>query len=125
MKGNKSEFFTSVIKAFATAIVVSLAAVLVFALIVKITGLGEAAIKTVNQFIKVISLFIGCFISLKNGAGLIKGALVGAAYCVVLYLIFLISGSNSFSAAFWLDLLFCTAIGAISGVITVNVRAKA
>lgn len=125
MKVEKSEFFASVIKAFATAVVVSLAAVLAFALIVKITGLGETAIKTVNQFIKVISIFIGCFILLKNGAGLIKGAIVGAAYCVVLYLIFLIAGGNSFSVAFWLDLLFCTAIGAVSGIITVNVRAKA
>lgn len=122
MDEKKSEFIKSVIKAFATAIIVSLAAVLVFALIVKITGLGKTAIKTVNQFIKIISLFLGCFVSLKNRAGLVKGAIVGAAYCFVLYLIFLIASTNSFSAAFWLDLLFCTAIGAISGIITVNIR---
>ena len=115
----------SVIKATALALIASLAGVLLFALIVKFAALSQTAIKTVNQFIKVIAVFIGCFFSVKGKLGIVKGGVSGALCTVLLYAIFsLMSGSGFFSIEMFIDILFTAVVGAISGIIAVNVRGK-
>ena len=75
-----------------------------------------------NQFIKIISVFIGCLFSFSGVKGLIRGAITGLTVTVITYLIFLLFGAASFGTGFLIDLALLTVVGAISGIIAVNVK---
>ena len=96
--------------------------ILLLAGAVKLFVLSEIGIKTANQFIKTIAIFLGCISSLRNDKGLIKGLLLGIVFCVIIHLIFAIIGSFVGAKSFFLDLIFCIIVGIISGIISVNVR---
>lgn len=104
-------------------LIFSLAAVLVFSFIVKFCALGDNVIHAVNQFIKCLGVFIGCFFALRGRLGWLKGLAVGLFVFLFTYLVFaLITGAQVFSAGFLIDMLFGAAVGLISGIISVNVR---
>ena len=94
-----------------------------FAFLLKFLSLTHIAVKIVNQFIKVASIFIGGLIFLKEGKGIVKGILLGVLYAIIVQAVFsLISGTAlKFE---WLDLGFCSLIGGISGIIAVNLKSK-
>ena len=107
-------FLTSVIKATALSLISSLVGILLFALIVKLVALSDGTVKTVNQFIKVIAVFIGCFFSVKGKLGIVKGGVSGALCTVLLYAVFaLMSGSGIFSVQTLADMLFTAVVGGI------------
>lgn len=104
-------------------LIFSLLAVLLFSFIVKLCSPGNNVIYAVNQFIKCLAVFTGCFFSLKGRLGWLKGAVTGLLVFLFTYLVFaLLAGTQAFGAGFLLDLLFGTALGLISGIISVNVR---
>lgn len=116
-------FIFPVLKGVLLTLIINLLGVLIFSLIVKLTSLNSSVIKPVNQFIKVLAIFLGCFFNLKGKGGLIKGLIVGVIGCLITYLIFsLIAGGLSFGLSFLLDIIFGVVIGGISGILTVNVR---
>ncbi|MBQ9734653.1 MAG: TIGR04086 family membrane protein [Clostridia bacterium] len=118
-------FFGGVIKGTATAIIVTLIGVLIFAAIVKFALLGSSVIKAVNQFIKILSIFLGCNFSIRGRQGLIRGMLIGVLSTVITHLLFaLFGGQANFDYHFFLDVLFGLILGAISGIIVVNVKGK-
>lgn len=113
----------SVLKGVLTVVMISLIGVLIFGFIVKAFYLPTAVIKGVNQFLKVIAIFIGCFFFLRENKGLIKGILTGVISTIIIYLIFaLIGGKAYFSLPFLIDVVFSLIVGAISGIVAVNVR---
>ncbi len=120
----KGAFFSSIIKAAALSVIVSLVGALIFALVLSFTNLDGGVIKTVNQFIKILAVFLGCFFFIKDNAGLFKGLIAGAVSAFITYLIFsLVSGVGiKFGLEFFVDLAFTAVIGAISGIIAVNVK---
>lgn len=119
-------FFVSVIKAVCVALSAALIGILIFAFVIKIATLPTQAVKAVNQFIKVIAIFCGCFFCLKEDKGLIKGAITGTAFTCVIYLLFLLIDGSAFNLPFfWADLAFGLVVGAISGVVSVNVKGRA
>lgn len=111
-------------KGILISLTVSIIGILLFAFIVKLSCLSYSVIKAVNQFIKVISVFVGCFFSLKENKGLLKGLIVGAIYITILYILFTIMGSNQFSLNFVFDFLFTSVIGGVSGIIIININKK-
>lgn len=118
-------FVSSVFKATALSLIVSLCAILIFAVIVKFAAPSERLIKTVNQFIKVIAVFIGCFFSVRGGSGIFKGAIAGALCTFLLYAIFaLMSGSALFGLSMIADVALTAAVGGISGIIAVNTKGR-
>lgn len=118
-------FFVPILKATALAITCSLCGILLFAVVVKFAALSSTVVKTVNQFIKVIAVFIGCFFSVNGKLGIVKGAVSGALCTLLLYAIFsLLSGSALFGMQMLTDLAFTGAIGAIAGVLAVNFKSK-
>ena len=124
-KSNTSLFFSSIVKGIATALIITLLGVLIFAGVVKIATLNSLVIKAVNQFIKILSVFLGCSFSLKENKGLLKGGIVGVGATVLTYLIFALIGSGvSFGLSFVLDLILALVVGCVSGVIAVNVKSK-
>lgn len=119
---DSGRFFPQLIKGILTGVIATIAGILIFAVIVNLTGINQSVIKGVNQFIKIISVFIGCFFSFSGEKGLIKGAISGLTITVITYLIFLLFGAASFGTGFLIDLALLTVVGAISGIIAVNVK---
>lgn len=120
---SKSAFFSETGKAIGISIIFTLASVLLFALIIKLFNLDQGVIKPVNQFLKVISIFTGCFFCFRQGKGFLKGAFVGILVVLLTFFIFaIIAGSISFTSSFLIELLFGALIGGISGIITVNLK---
>lgn len=118
-------FVSSILKATMLALICSLIGILIFALVVKFVAPTQTVIKTVNQIIKVIAVFIGCFFSVKGKLGVVKGSIAGAVFTVLLYAIFAImSGAGFFSIEMLIDILFTAVVGGISGIIAVNVKGK-
>ena len=116
-------FLSGIIKGIGLAVIITLAGVLLFAFIIKLACLSSGVIKAVNQFIKILSVFLACIFSVKGGKGLIKGAVIGLISTLITYLIFALMGSGvSFNGGFILDLVFGLIIGAISGIISVNLK---
>ncbi len=125
MQEKGGQFISSVIKGVLTALIITLTGVLLFAFIIKTTGLSGVVIKSVNQFIKVLSVFLGCSFCVKGKAGLIKGALIGALSSVLTLALFALFGvGEAVVKSLYIELIFAVVAGGISGIIAVNVKRK-
>ncbi len=123
MANGQENFFITVLKGVFISLIATLIGVLLFSIVVKVATLSTPIIKVVNQFIKILSVFIGCFWSVRGGLGYLKGIAVGGGTTLFTYLLFaLIGGAAVFGASFFVDLLFCMTIGAVSGIVAVNVK---
>lgn len=114
----------SVLKAISFAIIFTLIGLVILTVLVTITDISEVAIKGINQFIKIVSVFIGCMFSFDKNKGYIKGLICGVIYTCAVYLIFLIFGGNLTFKSFIIDLVCSGIVGFISGIIAVNVKKK-
>ena len=122
---NNMSLVSSVLKGSLFAVAISLIAILLFAFIIKLTSISDAFIDPVNAAIKGISILMGCFYAFKNSTsgGLIKGVLIGVVYIIMSFFIFsILNGQLSFGKTFINDLLFGAIIGAICGVIAINLK---
>ena len=100
----------------------TLCLVLLFALVIKWLGIGSSWVRAVNQIIKIIALWAGLWLFLRE-RGVLSGGVFGCVYMVVTTLIFAIMGGGfSFSLKVFLDLLFCVFAGVLGGVIPVNCK---
>lgn len=118
-----SKFFSGVIKGALTAVIITLVGVLIFAGITKLALFNDGVIKAVNQFIKILAIFLGCSFNIRGNNGLVRGGVLAVLTTVITYALFsLFCGTTAFNQNFFFDLIFTVIIGAISGVITVNVK---
>ena len=116
-----------VLKGTLISLAVSLVGILIFAFIIKYVAIPTSAIKPINQVIKGISLLVGTYIALRktDKMGLVTGLLIGLFYTILAFLVFsILDGNFEFSKTLVNDLLFGGIIGAICGVIAVNLRRK-
>lgn len=119
----KSGFILTVLKGSLIGVIGTLVGVLIFAGLVKATYMDVSVIKPVNQFIKILSIFLGAFFSVKGRFKLLKGAIIGVVTVLITYLIFaIIGGGVSFGLPFVLDLIFGLVVGGITGVIRKSVK---
>ena len=110
-------------KGACVAVIFTLAAVLVFALAIRLFSLPSSVITPVNQAIKFAAVFIGCFFCIRPGKAFFKGLLCGAVVAAVTYCLFaLIAGGISFGWMNLLDLLLGGAAGGISACIAAAAR---
>lgn len=122
---NENALIFSVLKGSFLTLITGLVSVLLFAILVKFTALSDTAIKTVDQFIKIMAVFIGCFFSITGKAGWIKGGIIGVLGLFLVYVVFsLLSGTALFTLSMLADMGLSLFIGAISGVISVNVKRR-
>ena len=125
---NKYPIIGFIAKGVLIALCTSLVLVLVFAFLVKFTYISDSAIAPVNQVIKGISIFLGVFVGLKKckELGLVSGLLIGFIYTLVAFLVFsILSGAFSFDITLLTDTVFGAVIGAICGIISVNIKKSA
>ncbi len=114
-----------VLKAVLFATLISLALVLIFAIVIRFANVENKVIMPVNIAIKILSLLVGVLLAFKNQQnGLVKGAISGLAYMLFTFLIFsALSGFKDVTFS-WIDLITLPVVGAISGIITVNLKAR-
>ena len=125
-KNENTSFFSQTIKGVFASIIVMLASILIFSFVIKFARLENGVVKSVNQFIKVLSVFLGCSFCVRGGMGFIKGCFIGAISTTLFFVIFSFFGAQvSFGFSFVLELIFGALCGAISGIISVNVKRHA
>lgn len=120
---NKHSVLFVVIKGVLIALSVSLFGILIFAFILRFVSLSDGLIAPINQVIKGLSVLVGTLFAMKKlkQMGLITGLLIGVFYTFFAFILFsILNGSFSFSITLLNDLLFGSVIGAISGIIAVN-----
>lgn len=125
LKISNNSLFFNITKGTLTAVCVSLILVLVFAFLLKFTNIPESTIMPVNQVIKGLSIFIGVFVGLKKNKelGLLNGLLIGLFYTIIAFLIFAcLGGVYKLDITFLTDILFGGVMGAICGIICVNLK---
>ena len=98
----KSSLFGEVGKATGISLIFTLAAVLIFAFIIKLANIDSGVIKPVNQFLKVISIFTGCYFSLNGSRGWLKGLFTGLFVILLTYFIFAIIKNISYFYKFYI-----------------------
>ena len=113
-----------VVRTTLVAVIISLVMVLVFSLIINFVKISDNLIMGINQGIKVISIFVGCFIGIKSRKnGVLKGALSGLLYTLISIFIFsIISHSVRFSSLNLIDIALGIVAGGVSGVLAVNLK---
>lgn len=122
-----SPILANILKGSLIAVSISLILILLFAVLIKLTNIPDVAISPVNQVIKIISIFFGCFLCLKKlpQKGLLTGSFVGMLYTVLAFLIFsLLGGTFSFNLTLLSDIIFASIIGGICGIMAVNKKIK-
>ena len=121
---NKSTLL-QVVKGSITSVSITLVLILLFAILIRFVNISEKVIMPVNQFIKILSIFLGVYSALKfhKEKGWFKGMLIGVIYSVLAFTVFAILSSQlSLSWSTFLDVVFSSVIGGISGIITVNLK---
>ena len=116
-------FLSKTVKGTLTVIIVSLVCVLLFAVVVKFFPLSKGTIKTINQFIKALAVVLGCIFSVEGKGGLFQGALIGLFGGMLTAFAFCLLGgyaTEGFTLIY--ELAFGLVVGAIAGVIVVNVK---
>ena len=124
MKG-ESRAAAEIGKSVCVSAIFTLAAVLVFALVVKLCSLGASVITPVNQIIKMLAVFAGCFLCIRGPRPVVRGLISGVITVAVTFFLFAaIAGELSFGWGILLDLLFGSVAGGISGAISALARKK-
>ncbi len=119
--------FMCIIKGSASAIIVTIILLIIFALLLAYTSMPESIITPVIIGTCGVSVIIGSIISSKSikKQGLINGGIVGLIYILVIYLL-----SSIIQGDFGIDLnsiimtLAAVISGALGGIIGVNLKRK-
>ena len=114
------------LKGIIVALLASLALIIAFAFSLKWFEINDNYIPEITLLIKGISVFIGAMIAVSGDSkGLIKGAVFGAIYIFLAFLIFsILSGEFGITVHFILDLLFSVSLSGIVGIVKVNKNSK-
>lgn len=115
-----------ILKGTIYSITISLVLIVLFAIAIKIFDISQDFIIPINQVIKIVSLFFGCYIGLKGcDKGLIKGIVIGGLYSILSYIIFsFLCGMFHFGLTSVTDLIFGMLIGGLCGMLAVNFKRR-
>ena len=120
-----SSAWLAIAKGVVCGLCVSLVGILLFAFILRFSSISDKVIAPVNEVIKGVSIFFGVFVGLRKykKMGLLNGILIGFLFTVVAFLVFsLLDGTFSFDRTLLNDIVFGRIIGAICGIICVNLK---
>lgn len=120
-------FLLAIIKGSLIALCISLVGILIFAFILKFASISDKAIRPINQIIKGVSVLIGVFVAMRkvDKMGLVGGLLIGLVYTMLAFVVFsILDGNFEFNLTLLNDLLFGGIMGAICGIIAVNVKKR-
>lgn len=121
----KQEKAGGVLRGVLVAVGVTLAAVVVFAVVIGLTELSDAVIRILNQVIKVGAIFLGVRAGVPKGSenAIWKGALIGLLYMGVGVVVYaLIAGQQLTLLSYLLDVLMGVAAGGLSGMLVGSMK---
>lgn len=116
-------FLKRALKGTLVAMVFTVAAILLFALIIKETGLSDAVIAPVNQVIKIAGIMAASYFAIKGMTEKqwLVGGLSGNFFILLSYLVFsLIEGMFGNVALLFSDMLMGLLIGMVFAIIVAN-----
>lgn len=115
--------FFQVVKGVAFALAFSLLSAIIFASVLRFSGISDKVIYPVNQTVKVLSAFLGAVFFVRGEKGLLKGVAIGLLFTALSYLTFSAIGGD-FSLSWWIivELVLATLAGIVGGVLGVNIR---
>ncbi len=127
MNNNENLKFMSldILKSVLIGLVFALVFTLLFALMVRYLSLDDNVILPMNIAIKILSIFCGVLIGFKHkNNGISKGMLTGLILMLLTY--FLFATLSGFENAKFniIDLITMPVMGAISGIIAVNISSR-
>ena len=117
MRGGKAAAFG---RGLALAVAATVAAVLLFAVVISLTDPGDGVIRVINQLIKVGAIFLGVRTMVSRGdeSGIRRGALLGLVYMGVGVLLYaLLSGQQVTWMGYLIDVLMGVVAGGLSGML--------
>lgn len=125
LKIEKNDFI-DIVRSSLIAVVSSLVLILIFAIIIKFTGIADNIILVINMIIKSLSVVLGILFGIKNvKLGAVKGLLSGVLFVFVTYALFaIINLDGSVDLGMVIDSLIILAESLISGIIAVNIKDK-
>lgn len=102
---------------FGISVVATLLFVLIFAFVIKTFSVPTEFIRPVNQVFKIIAISVCVLLGVKGEKRVLKGCIFGLVYAIFCNVLFsLVSCSLFFTLSLLWDILFCVAIGLISGI---------
>ena len=109
------------------ALLVTVVLILVLAIVLTFADLDSGVIRPINQVIKVISIFVGVLVLLRQvkKSGIVNGSILAVLYTIVSTGVFsILMGEILFGGSFFVDLVFSVALGAISGVTVITQKRR-
>lgn len=114
----KRNFWLAMLKGLLVGVIISLVAVLLFALILRFVSMSDGVIKIVNQVIKVLAIFSAVLFAVRGKMCYLQGGVLGIFVSIITYIIFgIISADLSFGLSFLYETIFAFVFGLLSGVI--------
>ena len=123
----QSAWWVQLLKGWAAALVVTLAGVMIFALLLQWLRPSDQAVRVVNQVLKLASVAVGVWVAVGRGGegGLIRGAAVGLLYMLAGVAAYALLSHQAASLTSYLaDLGMGVAGGGLVGMILSNISAK-
>lgn len=118
---DNSNSVLSGVKAVIISLIFTLISIIIFAFLLKVFSLPNGIVKPINYLIKCVSVFLGCYFSIKGENGALKGFIFGILIIIISNLLF-----SALSCKFFIDLnllwdvLLGGVVGVIAGVVAVN-----
>ena len=122
----KNLFITDTLKAALLAIIIGLILTFIISIILNFVPINDKILTIINVVIRLLAIFCGCLFGFKEKkSGINKGGISGIIYSLSNLLIFgLINKDLSFAISSLIDIGLCLAIGAICGILAVNLGRK-
>ncbi len=126
-RSNQKAAWQLILKGLIISVLITAAAVIIFALLMQWLKPSDGVIRVVNQIVKLLSIIGGVYFTVGRGGenGLLRGATVGLLYMgvgVVLYA--LLAGQNVPWTSYLADLAMGIAGGGITGMLLSNMHKK-
>lgn len=115
-----------IVKGALLALVICLILALILSILIKVIGFSEKVIYPLVQIIKLMAVSLGIIFGFREkSGGVLKGGATGLIFSLISILVFLVLGgslkNNTFSIY---DIASDVAIGAITGIVSVNIRSR-
>lgn len=114
------------VKSIFISLIVTFACIILFAFVLKWANLPDKIINPVNMGIKALSVFLGALVLTKGSTrGMIQGLVFAGIYTLLAFTIFsLLAGEFTLGAGLASDIGFAVVVGAVGGMIGVNIKKK-
>ncbi len=125
MKGKRTAVVKSIAAGLISAILVTLAGMLLMAGMMMVVSVGDRWLMILNQLLKIGSVILGTCIAVPRGGqrGLATGTAVALLYACIGYGMYAALGGAGFTIGGMLgEILICAAAGAVTGTIRANMQ---